>query len=289
MRRFVATVLLFGLEVLPAQTILVTATGGLQVAYQPSYGGVVTQPMPVAGATALTLPGIGSAQVTVGTSSALRVTADSPPFGCYGCWSSASGNVRFTFAASTPLAGVLRLSVAPACLMASPPWVDVNDDTTWELVGIQATQSVDVPVVLGQRPIPVRVDALTVNFGGAVCSYPVTVQFVPQASALDVVGPACGPSLAASLTEAGTRTLTLAVGGMNGVLGALAIGGAPSPVGGCGPAGVPVCAVLLTPQPQGVAMPVPVPAGLTGLVTLQCAELSANGTLAFSNGVRALL
>ncbi|MCA8973549.1 MAG: hypothetical protein KDC98_02455, partial [Planctomycetes bacterium] len=99
----------------------------------------------------------------------------------------------------------------------------------------------------------------------------------------------CGPSLGATLTGRNGRRMVLRVGGMNGMLGALGIGGAPASTVSCGPATTPIAAVILVPDPNGISLAVPLSPSLMGLLTLQYAELLPGGQLAFSNGVVAVL
>ncbi len=100
-----------------------------------------------------------------------------------------------SYAADAPLAGVLRLYIDPACIMGMPPMSDVENDGLVEANSWQGTVQVDVPVVLGPRPIPVRLGADTVNFGGATCIVTSSIQFVPLVANLQTAGAACGPSL----------------------------------------------------------------------------------------------
>ena len=78
---------------------------------------------------------------------------------------------------------------------------DVEDDGLFEAMGTYGPIQVDVPVVLGPRPIPVRITGETVNFGGATCVSTSSVAFVPTPIGLETAGVACGPSLAASLSH----------------------------------------------------------------------------------------
>jgi len=76
---------------LVAQNIQTTAVGMRHVDYQPQYGGVVRQSLPVTGSATLYLSGVGTSALTVTpTATTLDLTADSPPWNCYGCWSLAS-------------------------------------------------------------------------------------------------------------------------------------------------------------------------------------------------------
>lgn len=151
---------------LQAQTATVTATGSLDLAWQ---GGGPTQSasQTVTGAATLQVSTVGSATLTLGTTSTLVLDALSPPGGGWGWWSSASGDVLLSFTATAPIAGVLRLDIVPACIGGGPPTIDVEDDGLIEADGGPGPTTVDVPVVLGPRAIPVRVRADTVNFGGA--------------------------------------------------------------------------------------------------------------------------
>lgn len=272
------------------QSVQVGATGIISVSYQPSSGGVVTQVQPVAGSSTLALPGVGTAQLTVGATSTLTLTADSPPWGCYGCWSQAMGDVRLAVSAATPIAVVLRLSVVPACWMGMPPTLDVNDDGSYELVGLLATQTLDVPVVLGTEPVPVRMGGNAVNFGGANCTATLTVSFLAQPSQLAPVQAACGPDLGAVLTaDGGARTLSLRIGSMSGLIGALGVGDGPIPGTGCGLAMLPLAVVWIVPSPAAATYVVPIAPAVAGVFTLQYAELLATGSIAFSNGIVATL
>ena len=286
---FVPLVVLLAASV-PSQSVQVGASGTLYVSLQPSSGPVITYTRTVAGPTSLVQSGVGSAVVTTGAVSELLLTADSPPWTCYGCWSQAAGDVVFEFGAAAPVAGVLRLQLVPACFMGMPPVIDVNADGSYELIGANATQTVDIPVVLAVEPLRIRVVGNSVNFGGANCSYPLHVEFLAQPANLNSVNAPCGPTLAAALTGLTNRSLTLRFGGMAGQLGALFVGAAPTPQPGpCALATVPAAAVILAPNPAGAEFLVPIAASLVGVYTLQYVELMADGRLVWSNGVAAVL
>lgn len=274
---------------LACQGLQVGASGTLTVSYQPYLSPFVTHSLAVSGATTLSIPSIGSAVVTTGAVSALTLTAISPPFGCSGCSSAAGGDVVFTFASATPVAGILRLTLIPQCLMNAPV-IDVNDDGSFELSGYTTAQTIDVPVVLGSDPLPIRVSALTVNFGGPLCSYAPGIQFLPQPLNLGTVNQPCGPTVGATLTgSAPSRRLTLRFGGMAGQIGAMFVGGAAVPTATCGPATTPAASLILVPSPTGVEFVIPVSSALVGAYTLQYVELLANNQIVWSNGVTALL
>jgi hypothetical protein len=274
---------------LTCQGLQFGATGTLAVSYQPVGSPVVNHTAPVSGATTLSIPTVGSASVTTAAVSELTITALSPPFGCSGCWSSAGGNVVVTYASATPVAGILRLTLAPQCLMGMPT-IDVNDDGSIELAGQNLTQTVDVPVVLGSDPMPIRLAAQTVNFGGVSCSYAARVEFLPQPANLGTVNPSCGPTVGAALTgTAPMRQLRLRFGSMAGQIGAMFVGGTASPQTSCGPATVPAASLFLVPSPNGVEFVIPVSQALVGAYTLQYVELMANNQIVYSNAVTALL
>lgn len=275
---------------LPAQVPQVDVTGTLSISYQPASGPVRQQSRTIQAADVLQLPGVATAQVVLGTTSALQLTADAPPFGCYGCWSQAAGDVRFELRSASPAAGVLRLQVAPACFMLVPPYADVHDDGHWDLVGVQGNQSIDVPAVLGTVPLVVRVVANSVNFGGATCSYAVNLTWLPQPAALQALGAPCGADLAGALTSTATaaRLWQLAIGGAAGIVGAVGLGGPAGPAVPCAPAALPVAALYLAPA-SALRVPLPVAAALHGAFTVQYVELLPNGALAFSNAIAAFL
>jgi hypothetical protein len=266
----------------------VVVTGSLQVDLQPSSGPVVTRSLPVLGAATLAVPGVASAQAVVGASSSLLTTALSPPFSCSGCWSSASGDLRFAWHSAVPIAGRLQLQVVPACFMVQPPFADVHDDGAWEAHGGSGVVTVDVPLVLGSAPVVVRVAGNSVNFGSASCQGSVVVAWQPQPGALATVGTGCGPDLGASLTGSAARSLVLSVGGANGVLAAIGLGGPPTAAMACAPVAVPVAALWVVPQ-ANLRVVLPIAAAVHGSFTLQYVELLGDGSLAFSNGIAALL
>lgn len=275
--------------VLPAQSIQVGATGTLHVSYQPSSGPVVNQNQPISGASSLQLSGVGSSVLAIGTANLLTVTAISPPWNCYGCWSQAAGDVVLSITAPSPVAGILRLQATPACLMGPPPLVDVHDDGSYELVAALPNQTVELPVVLASEELRVRISAHTVNFGGATCVSPTLVEFVPQPTNLTTVNNPCGPTLGGVLWGSGNRTLTLRFGSLAGMIGAVFVGAAPTPQAGCGLATQPVASLLLAPDPQGAMFAVPVSSALVGVYTLQYVELLPNSQIVWSNGIAAVL
>ena len=220
----------------------------------------------------------------------LGLTAVSPP--CSGCFSSANGDVTFAMTSATPVAGILRLTLNPQCINF-PPAIDVNNDGTIELDVLGAPSSIDVPVVLADRRIEVRMNGQTVNFGGAVCQARLAAEFLPQPSALASIGTACGPTFGASLTAPqsgpGPRQLTLQMGTAGGPIGVLGVGGAPLAPVVCGPMVLPIATALVTPTPSGTTQVIPIAPALTGVYTLQYVELRNDGTLAWSNGIVATL
>lgn len=272
-----------------AQSVQVGATGTLSVSYQPLTGPVVTNNQPFQGAASLQLSGIGSAVFAVGNANLLTLTAVSPPWNCYGCWSQAAGDVVLSITAPSPVAGILRLQATPACLMGPPPLVDVHDDGSYELVAAQPNQTVELPVVLASEELRVRISAHTVNFGGATCVSPTLVEFVPQPTNLTTVNNPCGPTLGGTLWGSGNRTLSLRFGSMAGTIGAVFVGATPTPQPACGLATVPVVSLLLTPDPQGAMFPVPVSTAVVGVYTLQYVELLPNTQIVWSNGIVAVL
>jgi hypothetical protein len=272
-----------------AQSVQVAAAGTVTVSYQPSTGPVVTNNQPVTGATSLQLAGVGSAVLTTGNANLLTVTAISPPWNCYGCWSQAAGDVLLSITSTAPVAGILRLQATPACLMGPPPLVDVHDDGSYELVASLPNTILELPVVLASEELRVRISAHTVNFGGATCVSPTLVEFVPQPTNLTTVGNPCGPTLGGVLWGSGNRTLTLRFGGMAGTIGAVFVGTVPTPQPGCGLATQPVVSLLLAPDPQGATFAVPVSSALVGVYTLQYVELLPNPQIVWSNGIAAVL
>jgi hypothetical protein len=275
-----------------AQNPVVTATGNLLVQWQPSYGLPQQVSQPVIGtSTVVHVSGVGTASLTVGATTVLTLNAESPPYPWSGMWSHAAGNVVVSYAATAPVAGVLRLQMAPACFMSNPT-IDVDDDGIVEMDLSTTTPYVDVPVVLGTRPVPVRIVAATVNFGGAVCTYAPTIQFLPQPANLTTVQPPCGPVLGASLRTATTAAgqLTLRVDGMAGIAGVLFVGSVPTPPSpGCGQAANVDATLLLAPTANGLDVPVALSPSLLGSYVLQYVELVLPFQLRWSNDVRLVL
>jgi hypothetical protein len=273
--------------VLWAQSPAVTAQGQLQVRWQGS-GAVQSQVQPVAGGSATLQVGtVGLVDLTVGARTTIQIDAMSPPWNCYGCWSEAMGDVVLEFASPTPVAGVLVLDVQPVCIMG-PSYVDVGLDGQWEAIG-GVTPHASVPVVLSAEPLPVRLHAEAVNFGGATCRFVASVEFVPQPQSLGSLSPACGPVMTAALTgdPGAARTLSLRPAAA-GVLGALLVGAPFWPQ--------PMC--LLLPGAEVLALYVPTPAGaialpvavsLQGALSLQYAELDAQGQILLGNAIGLLL
>lgn len=273
-----------------AQSIQVGATGTLYVSYQPQSGPVVNQTQPIQGATTLQVPSVASAVLTVGSANLLTISAISPPFNCSGCWSQAAADVLLSITATTPVAGILRLRATPACLMGSPPLVDVQDDGSYELVASTANQTIELPIVLAAEELRVRISSHTVNFGGATCVSPTLVEFVPQPTNLTTINTPCGPTLGGVLWGTGNRSLALRIGGMAGSIGALFVGTAPTPwPSGCGIATQPAASILMAPSPQGAQFSVPVSSALVGVYTVQYVEMLPNTQIVWSNGIAMVL
>jgi len=270
-----------------ASQVQVTASGNLQISYEGSVGGVVTQVLPVTGSASLALSQVASVELILGDHSSLTATAVSPPWNCWGCWSLAAGEVVLQFSSATPIAGELQLRLEPACQM-SPMFIDVEDDGLLELHS-HAVTTTSVPVVLGPTPLAVRIDIETVNFGGANCSVPASVTFVPFATALRTMNHACGPVTSATMTPAPAgRSMQLHVANTTGLIGIIGIGDIAIP-GACAPATSPLASVIVIPTPSGIDYHVPVSAALIGSYTLQYAELTPSNQIAFSNAIVARL
>ncbi|MBL8753613.1 MAG: hypothetical protein JNK15_09950 [Planctomycetes bacterium] len=269
-----------------------TATGSLGVSWQ-NWQGVNSQTAGPSGAhTNLTVPSVGSVDLTVGATTTLGLFADSPPIG-FGYWSSVGGNVLLTYTAPAPVAGVLTLQMNAVCLMA-PPFIDVNDDGTWEFVGTMGPATATIPVVLGPTPVRARINAGSVNFGGANCSYTASIAFTPNATNLQTVQPACGPMLAATLRRAtlapaANGELMLHVAGASGPLGVLFVGTTLSPGATCGPASNADVALLVTPNPAGMSIPISIPPAALGVFSLQYVDVALPFQLHWSNAVQATL
>ena len=280
---------------LPAQSIQVDATGGLLLSWQGS-GGIQTVSTPVQGATTLANPSVGVITLTTGATTRLTLQPYSPPWPgpVQGWWSQASADVVVRYAASAPVAGVLRVVVTPACVMGTPPSVDVEDDGWFEAPPSGVPTAIDVPVVLGPRSMPIRLVNGSVNFGAA-CLSTIEITFVPQPTHLASAGVACGSSLAASLLPPSTQPgrLTLHVDDLPvpvNVVAVLAFGATALPLG-------PTCALglladgsfLVSPTAGGLDIPIPLATGLVGAVELQYVGLQLPFLLEFSNRVRLTL
>jgi hypothetical protein len=277
----------------PAQNVTVAATGTLSLSWQGS-GPLQTSTQPVQGTTTLQNTQVGSVALTVGTTTTLTLTALSPPWPgpTMGWWSSATGDVRLRLTAGAPVAGVLRVGVVPACIAGSPPFVDVEDDGLLELVGAAGPAQTDVPVVLGLRPVTVRLYGSMVNFG-ATCAGSVSVEFVPQPANLATAGIACGPSLAATLLRptAQPGRLTLHVDDQpnapSSTFAALAFGATALAMGPtCGAGLLADGWVFVTPTAGGFDLPIPLAPALVGAVELQHVGLQLPWQLQWSNRVR---
>lgn len=282
----------FVLASLPAQSIQVDASGTLMLAWQGS-GAMQTQSAPVQGATTLTNAGVGTITLATGVTTTLTLAAASPPWPgpVQGWWSQASADVVVRYSATAPVAGVLRFDVVPACIMGMPPSVDVGDDGLYEVAPSGLPSTVDIPVVLGPRPIPIRLTDTVVNFG-ATCVSTMTVTFVPQPSQLASTGVPCGSSLAASLLPPSTQPgrLTLHVDDLQmpaNVLAAVVFGRTALPLGAtCAPGLVVDGSFLRLPTAGGFDFPIPLSAGLVGTLELQYVGLQVPFLLEYSNRVR---
>lgn len=274
-----------------AQTVSVQATGTLFLSAVGS-GQPVTQTQPVVNSTTLQSAGVGNIVLSTGVTTTLSTTAASPPWPgpTMGWYSLASVDVTLRYSATAPVAGVLRLTVNPSCVMVAPPYVDVGDDGLYEVPPSGAASVVDVPVVLGPRPIVVRVYDQVVNFG-ATCASSMSVEFLPQPANLDTNGIACGPSLAAALLRPTTTSGRLWLHVDDAVVpaslaAAIVFGSTPVPMGpSCGPGLVGDGWVLVTPTPGGFDLPVPLSTGLLGSVQLQHVGLQLPFSLLWSNRV----
>lgn len=274
--------------VLWAQSPAVTAQGQLQVRWQGS-GAVQSQTQPVAGGSAALHAGTaGDVVLTVGARTTMLVDAMSPPWNCYSCWSEAMGDVVLEFSSPTPTAGVLVLDVQPVCIMG-PSYVDVGLDGQWEAIG-GVVPTANIPVVLSAEPLPVRLHAEAVNFGGATCRFVASVEFVAQPQELGSLAPSCGPAMTAELVgdPGSVRTLTLRTNAPNAALSALLVGSPFWPQ--------PMC--MLLPGAEVLALYVPAPAGvlalpvlpsLRGALSLQLAAIDAQGQLQLGNAVGLML
>lgn len=283
--------LAFLVNALCAQTVSVQATGTLFLSAVGS-GQPVTQTQPVVNSTSLQNAGVGNIVLSTGVATSLSTTASSPPWPgpTMGWYSLASADVTLRYSATAPVAGVLRLTVNPACVMVGPPFIDVGDDGLYEVPPSGLPSVVDVPVVLGPRPIVVRLYDQVVNFG-STCSSSMSVQFLPQVANLDTSGVACGPSLAAALlrpsTSNGRLWLHIDDAAVPASLAAaIVFGSTPVAMGPtCGPGLVGDGWVLVTPTPGGFDLPVPLSTGLLGSVQLQHVGLQLPFQLLWSNRV----
>lgn len=285
----VATAFVLGIVTLAApvtgQTVMVTATG--QLAFGAS---VLPTPltMPVSGNTTFT-SSYGTITVTTGTTTVLSLSAVGPPPGIWG-WASASGNVLVQYSSSSPVAGVLRLHINPTCFPV-PPYIDVEDDNVHEWVWTGPPgATVDVPVVLGTQPIPVRIVAHALT--PTSCTWAASVMFLPQPANLQTVLPLCGPDISASLRKPNTSAgrLRLRIGNMNGLLGVFFVGSVPTGPGSvCGPASNVDASLLVTPSPLGVTLDLPLSPSLIGTNRLQYVELTLPFQLWWSNAVQLTL
>lgn len=279
---------LFGTGAFLSAQVQVTASGSLAVAASVSPS---PQTATVTGATTLSVPQFGSVTLTVGPTSLLTLVPLSPPNPWSGWWTSTSGIVLLELTSPVPTAGVLRLHAVPACAALGPAsmMIDVDDDGSAE-AGLLAPGPIDVPVVLGSRPVRVRLIAQSVNWG-ATCQATLEVAFVPQPAQLQVLLPACGPDVAATLRApaAGPGLLRLEVGGMDGVLGVLFAGATPLAPTGCGPFTTADATMLLTPSPAGARVDVPLAPALIGTARVQYVDLSLPFALEWSNGVQLTL
>ncbi len=210
----------------------VTATpssgGSLTVQLQPYQGSVQQNSVPVLpGTTAINMSREAFATSVVGLRTQLRCEANGPPSGGHGGWSSAAGRFGVLYSASAPIAGVLRLTMTPACYM-NPPYIDVGDDQKYELIAVAG--SVDVPVVLGPQPLVVSIFNEVVNFAPGVCVGTSSLEFLPTATKLKVLGTSCGPELNASLVArgGGAHELALETGSVTLPLGVYIFGTAPA-------------------------------------------------------------
>ena len=281
---------------LPAQNVTIGATGTLMLSWQGS-GPLQTLTQTVNNDTTLQSSQVGDASVQIGSTTTLSLSAQSPPWPgpTMGWWSQASADVIVTCSTTVPTAGVLRLNLVPACIMGAPPSIDVGDDGLYEIPPTGLPTTVDVPVVLGPRPISIRIVDTVVNFGGAQCLSTASIQFVPQPSNLVTTGVACGSSLAASVLAPSLQAgrLTLHIDDLptpTNVLAAIAFGAVPTPMGSsCNPGLIADGWLFVTPTAGGLDLPIPLGTGLTGAVELQHVGLQLPFQLQWSNRVRLTL
>lgn len=287
MRRVLLLSLLL-VAVLPAQ-VQVTATGMLHVHWD-NGGGWQSHSLPVSGAlTTLRVSGIGTASLATGSTTTISVQAGAPQ--CCGYHKAAGGYLLVTYTAPAPIAGVLTLQMNPTCLIW-PPYIDVNDDGTWELGSGGGTAT--VPVVLGPTPVKARIHAHTLNWGGATCAYTASITFTPNATQLQTVQPPCGPFLSATLQRAtlsppANGELRLHVGDMTGAIGVLFVGTTLTPGVACGPASSAEASMLITPDPAGVSIPLVIPPAALGVFSLQYVDVVFPLQLHWSNAVQVTL
>ncbi len=283
---------------LPAQNVVVDASGTLTLGWQGN-GPAQWLTQTVNGPTTLQSGQVGSAALTLGVTTTLTLSAQSPPWPgpTVGWWSNAAADVLVTYAATVPVAGILRLSLLPACSMGILPAVDVDDDGLFEIAPTGVATQVDVPAVLGPRPIVVRIVDSTVSFGAA-CVSTASIQFLAQPANLATAGVACGSSLAATLLSPTPQPgrLTLHVDDHPttpaATFAALAFGATPLVTGpSCGPGLIADGWLFLTPTPAGFDLPIPLGAGLVGSVELQYVglQLPLPSQLQWSNRVRLTL
>ncbi len=247
---------------------------------------------PVTAAGVAGAPG-GILVTTLGTTTSLNLSSFAYSFAF-----SASGiaDLRLHYAASTPLAGVLRITGTPGAIAAFVA-VDVDADGQAELVlgSPQAATTVDVPVVLGPRPIVVDVDLSASVGSNQGSSANVTVQFLPQAN-LSTDGVGCGSILAASVRKPTATTagrLWLHVDDAPtpaSAIGAILIGSTPLPMGAtCGQGLIDDALILVNPASGVVDLPAALSTALLGSVDLQYVGLKLPFQLAWSNRIELTL
>ncbi len=276
---------------LPAQNLTVGATGTLMLSWKGS-GPVQTLSQSVNNDTTLQNGQVGDVSIQTGTTTTLSLSAQSPPWPgpTMGWWSQAAADVVVRYSAPVATAGVLRLNLVPACIMVAPPSIDVGDDGLYEIPPTGLPTTVDVPVVLGPRPISIRIVDTVVNFG-AQCLSTASITFLPQPTNLLTTGIACGSSLAASVLAPSLQPgrLTLHVDDLptpTNVLAAIAFGGVQTPMGSsCNPGLIADGWLFVTPTAGGFDLPIPLGAGLTGAVELQYVGLQLPFQLQWSNRV----
>lgn len=270
-----------------AQSLQVTAAGHIALSWQGSSGPVQTRSQTIANQNStVSVSTVATTTWTMGTVSELTVDAMSPPYTCYGCWSESSGGITLYLAAATPMGGILRLSMAPRCLMG-PVWIDVDGNSTWE-IGPSGPVTLDVPVVLGPEPVPVSMYAQAVNFGGATCSYSARLEFMPQPTRLDTYGNTCAAGAGASLTTAssGARTFTLRCRDVSGPIAGLLLGTTQLPVQTHCDLLLGIDAwLLLVPSLNAAQVSLQVPAAVSGRFLLQFLDPLPTVGNGWSNGL----